>query len=118
MSDTQPCLFCNIIAGAIPASIVYDDAHVIGFEDINPQAPIHVLFVPRIHVATVNDLEDSHAQTVGALFLAARNFARTSGISDDGFRLVMNCNAHAGQTVFHIHLHLLAGAPLRGGFGR
>ncbi|MEO0574383.1 MAG: histidine triad nucleotide-binding protein [Pseudomonadota bacterium] len=117
MSDVENCLFCGIIAGRIPATIVYEDDNVVGFEDINKQAPTHVLFVPREHIATVNDLQDEHAQTVGELFLAARNFARSTGINADGYRLVMNCNAHAGQTVFHIHLHLLAGAPLRGGFG-
>ena len=111
------CLFCGIVAGVIPADRVYESEYVVGFRDINPQAPQHVLFVPRSHIPTVNDITDAQALEVGHLFLAARDFAAREGFADDGFRLVMNCNAHGGQTVFHVHLHLLAGAALPLGFG-
>ncbi|MEL6869705.1 MAG: histidine triad nucleotide-binding protein [Pseudomonadota bacterium] len=117
MADTEPCLFCRIVAGDIPATIAYSNEHVVGFNDINPQAPVHVLFVPRTHISTVNDIADDQASVVGQLLLAARDYAREAGVSDEGFRLVMNCNENGGQTVFHVHLHLLAGARLPGGFG-
>ena len=103
------CLFCKIIAEEIPAEIVYESADAIAFRDINPQAPTHVLIVPRRHIATINDLENSDTDAVGQLFLAARDIARQEGFADDGYRVTMNCNGAAGQTVFHIHLHLLGG---------
>ncbi len=103
------CLFCKIIAAEIPADIVYESSDVIAFGDINPQAPTHVVIVPRRHIATINDLENSDAEIVGQLFLAARDIARQEGLAEDGYRVAMNCNAAAGQTVFHIHLHLLGG---------
>ena len=106
------CLFCNIINGDIPADIVYQDDDVIGFNDINPQAPTHVLFIPKKHISTVNDLTADDAAVVGKLFLAAKSVAKDAGFADDGYRLVMNCNEGAGQTVFHIHLHMLAGRVL------
>lgn len=106
------CLFCKIINGDIPADIVYQDDHVLGFKDVNPQAPTHVLFIPKKHIATVNDLESSDAELIGKLYLAAKKIAADKGFADDGYRLVMNCNAGAGQTVFHIHLHMLAGRSL------
>ena len=103
------CLFCKIIAAEIPAEIVYESPDAIAFRDINPQAPTHVLIVPRRHIATINDLENSDTDAVGQLFLAARDIASQEGFADDGYRVTMNCNAAAGQTVFHIHLHLLGG---------
>lgn len=106
------CLFCKIVAGEINAEIVYDNDQVVAFKDINPQAPTHVLIVPRRHVATINDLDDSHKDDVGALYLAAREIAKDEGFADAGYRVAMNCNAAAGQTVFHIHLHLLGGRDL------
>ena len=106
------CLFCKIINGDIPADIVYQDDDVLGFKDVNPQAPTHILFIPKKHIATVNDLEDNDAVLVGKLYLAAKKIAADAGFADDGYRLVMNCNAGAGQTVFHIHLHMLAGRAL------
>lgn len=106
------CLFCKIINGDIPADIVYQDDDVLGFKDVNPQAPTHVLFIPKKHIATVNDLETDDAQLAGKLYLAAKKVASDLGVADDGYRLVMNCNAGAGQTVFHIHLHMLAGRAL------
>jgi len=103
------CLFCKIIADEIPADIIYESADAIAFRDINPQAPTHVLIVPRNHIATINDLENSDTDAVGQLFLAARNIAKQEGFAEDGYRVTMNCNAAAGQTVFHLHLHLLGG---------
>jgi histidine triad (HIT) family protein len=106
------CLFCKIIAGDIPADIVYESEHAIAFRDINPQAPTHVLIIPRQHIATVNALESGDAQLVGELFLAAKQIARQEGVAERGYRLTMNCNAAAGQTVFHLLLHLLGGRDL------
>lgn len=109
MSD---CLFCKIIAGDIPADIVYQNDHVLAFRDINPQAPVHALIIPRQHIATLNDIQPTHAQLLGQMYLAAREIAGEEGIDGPGYRTVMNCNAQAGQTVFHIHLHLLGGRAL------
>jgi len=109
MSD---CLFCKIVAGDIPAELVHEDDRVVAFRDINPQAPTHVLIIPREHVATINDLETAHESLVGALFSAAKKIAANERLADDGYRVVMNCNEAAGQSVFHIHLHLLGGRPL------
>ena len=103
------CLFCRIIAGEIPASKVFEDEQVIAFTDINPQAPMHVLVVPRLHVATLNDLTPEHDVLVGAMVRRAASLAAERGYSAGGFRTVFNCNADAGQTVFHLHLHVLGG---------
>ena len=117
MSAPSDCLFCAIVAGRIPAARVFERDDVIGFEDIHPQAPVHVLFIPRKHIANANALTDEDAGLVAQLMLAARDYAQEVGIADAGYRLVMNCNPHGGQTVYHIHLHLLGGAQLPGGFG-
>ena len=109
MSDT---LFARIIRREIPADIVHEDEHVLGFRDINPQAPVHVLFIPKQPVATLNDLEHEHAELVGRLVLAAAAYAKQEGFAERGYRTVFNCNEDAGQSVFHIHLHLLAGRKL------
>ena len=109
MSD---CLFCKIIAGQIPATIVHQDEHLVAFKDINPQAPMHVLIVPRRHVASLNDLGPNDDALVGEMVRRAAALARGQGYADRGYRTVFNCNAEAGQTVFHIHLHLLAGRGL------
>ena len=106
------CLFCRIAAGDIPAKIAYQDEDVVAFHDINPQAPLHVLVIPRKHIAAINDLQADDAEIVGKLFLVAKQIATEAGYSDDGYRVVMNCGVDAGQTVFHIHLHLLAGRRL------
>lgn len=105
----QDCLFCRIAGGEQPAEIVHQDDQVVAFEDINPQAPTHVLVVPRKHIPTVNDLSPEDEALVGSLFGVARQIAASRGIADSGYRLVMNCNRGAGQSVFHIHLHLLGG---------
>lgn len=109
MSD---CLFCRIVAGEIPAKIAYQDDDVLAFHDINPQAPLHVLVIPRKHIATINELQADDAALVGKLFLAAKQIAADAGYAEGGYRVVMNCGADAGQTVFHIHLHVLAGRGL------
>ena len=105
----QDCLFCKMVAGEIQPDTVYEDDDVLAFRDINPQAPTHVLIIPKIHIATINDLQPEHAELVGKLYLAAAKIAVMEGFADDGYRVVMNCNEQAGQTVFHIHLHLLGG---------
>jgi histidine triad (HIT) family protein len=106
------CLFCKIVAGEIPASKVYEDDRLIAFNDINPQAPVHVLVVPKRHVATLNDLTAADDDLVGAMVRTAAAIAKERGIDGPGFRTVFNCNAQAGQTVFHIHLHVLGGRAM------
>lgn len=108
----MPTLFEKIISREIPADIVHEDEHVLGFRDINPQAPVHVLFVPKQAIPTINDLAPADAELVGRLVLAAGAYAKKEGFADNGFRCVLNCNRDGGQTVFHIHLHLLAGRAL------
>jgi histidine triad (HIT) family protein len=107
------CLFCRIINGEIPATIVYKDDRVVAFNDINPQAPTHVLVVPRRHIAALNDLSPSDDGLVGELVRRAAAIAKERGIADVGYRTVFNTNPGAGQTVFHVHLHLLGGRPMR-----
>ena len=106
------CLFCRIVAGEIPASLVYQDDRIVAFKDINPQAPGHVLVIPRRHIATLNDLSPDDDATVGELVRRAAAIASELGFAERGYRTVFNCNAEAGQTVFHIHLHLLGGRRL------
>ena len=106
------CLFCRIIAGEIPSSKVFEDADLFAFNDINPQAPLHVLIVPKKHIATTNDLTDGDEELVGKMVRRAAAIAKENGFDQRGYRTVLNCNSEAGQTVFHIHLHLLAGRHL------
>ena len=106
------CLFCKIINREIPASIVYEDERVLAFNDINPQASTHVLVIPKQHVATLNDLEPGHDTIVGELVRRASAIAKERGIDSAGYRTVFNTNRDAGQTVFHIHLHLIGGRSL------
>ena len=113
MGDT---IFHKIIRCEIPADIVHEDEHLIAFRDIAPQAPVHVLFVPKTDFATLNDVPEEQAVVIGRLATAAARYAALQGFAEDGYRIVMNCNGDGGQTVFQIHLHLLAGAPL-GRFG-
>ena len=103
------CLFCKIISREIPGSIVYEDERILAFNDINPQAPTHVLLVPKRHITSLTDLRAEDDQLVGELVRRAAAIARERGISAGGFRAVFNTNRDAGQTVFHIHLHLLGG---------
>ena len=106
------CLFCKIIAGQIPASIVHSSERIVAFKDINPQAPTHVLVLPRRHIATLNDLTEEDDALVGELVRTAGAIAKKNGHADAGYRAVFNCHADAGQTVFHIHLHLLGGRKM------
>ncbi|NOY39272.1 MAG: histidine triad nucleotide-binding protein [Nitrospirae bacterium] len=103
------CLFCRIAEKKLPAKLVYEDEFAVAFEDINPQAPIHVLVIPRKHISTSLELKEEDNALVGRLFQIANRIARQKGIAERGFRIVMNCNAEAGQTVFHLHIHLLGG---------
>lgn len=107
------CLFCQIINGDIPSKIVYQDDTVLAFEDINPQAPTHCLIIPKQHITTINDLEPEHAELIGYMTLTAKQLANDQGLADDGYRLVFNCNEQGGQSVFHIHLHLLGGRSMQ-----
>lgn len=106
------CIFCKIASGEIPGDIVYQDDHVVAFRDLNPQAPTHILVIPREHYSTTNDLDEADAELAGKLILAAKKIAHEEGIAEEGYRTVLNCNRGAGQTVFHIHLHLLGGRPM------
>ncbi|HEY2395583.1 MAG TPA: histidine triad nucleotide-binding protein [Rudaea sp.] len=109
MADT---LFGKIIRREIPADIVFEDDDVLAFRDVNPQAPVHVLFIPKKAIATLNDAADDDAALIGKLVLAAARWAKGQGLGGDGYRCVINCNPHGGQTVFHLHLHLLAGRQM------
>ncbi|MGI9276896.1 MAG: histidine triad nucleotide-binding protein [Endozoicomonas sp.] len=104
------CLFCKMVAGEIPTDKVYEDDDVLAFRDINPQAPTHILIIPKKHIATLNDADDP--ALLGRLMVTAKNLAAEEGLADDGYRVVMNCNSHGGQSVYHIHLHLLGGRQL------
>jgi histidine triad (HIT) family protein len=112
MAANKDCLFCRILAREIPAKIVYEDDNVLAFEDINPQAPMHLLIIPKTHVASLNDLTPDSDALVGEMIRRAAALARERGHAERGFRTVFNTNREAGQTVFHIHLHLLAGRSL------
>ena len=111
MTDSD-CLFCRIVTGQIPGAIVHEDDQLMAFRDITPQAPMHVLVVPRRHIASLNDLTPSEDGLVGAMVRTAAALAKEHGYDARGFRTVFNCNADAGQTVFHIHLHVLAGRSM------
>ncbi len=106
------CLFCRISAKEIPAKIIYEDSDAVAFNDINPQAPVHVLIIPKKHISTSLDITDEDNVLIGRLFQVAAKIASEKGIDKQGFRLVMNTNADAGQSVFHIHLHLLGGRQM------
>ncbi|MCG8517687.1 histidine triad nucleotide-binding protein [Marinobacter sp. CA1] len=109
MSET---IFDKIINREIPADIVYEDDLSLAFRDINPQAPVHLLIIPRRRIATINDIQEADRELLGHLYLVAAKLAAEMGFAEDGYRVVMNCGESAGQTVFHLHLHLLAGKPL------
>ena len=103
------CLFCNIVSGEIPADTVFENDSIIAFRDINPQAPVHILIIPKLHISTLNDLREDDAELMGELILKAKDLAKDEGIADEGYRTGFNCNKAGGQTVYHIHLHLLGG---------
>jgi histidine triad (HIT) family protein len=106
------CLFCKIAAGEIPSRKVFEDDDLVAFEDISPRAPVHVLVIPRRHVATLNDVTPADDVVLGSLVRAGARIARDRGVADGGYRLVLNCNADAGQSVWHVHLHVLGGRSL------
>ncbi len=106
------CLFCNLISGKISTDILYQDEDVIAFKDINPQAPVHCLIIPKTHITTLNDLEATDAMRIGKLIFAASQLAKKLNVAEKGYRVVMNCNQEGGQSVYHIHLHLLAGRQM------
>ncbi len=110
MSDT---IFSKIIRREIPADIVYENDDVLGFRDLNPQAPVHVLFIPKRAIATLNDAVETDATVLGKLLRAAADYAKSEGFAQQGYRTVVNCNDDGGQTVFHLHVHLLAGRQLK-----
>lgn len=110
MSD-KDCLFCKIIAGAIPSQTVYEDEVCVAFNDVTPQAPTHILLIPREHLDSLDKAGPGHKSALGHILLTAADIARGQGFSDDGYRVVINTNGDGGQTVFHLHVHLLAGRP-------
>lgn len=110
MSDT---IFGKIASGEISADIVYEDEDLVAFRDLHPQAPTHILVIPRKPIATLNDVQPEDAELIGKLFLAAARIAAQEGIAEQGYRTLINCNAGAGQTVYHLHLHVLGGRPMR-----
>ncbi len=107
--NQKDCLFCRIVDGDLPADIVFEDDTLIAFRDINAKAPTHILLIPRRHIATMNDLQNGDESLAGELFITAARIAADEGLAEDGYRVVMNCNEDAGQSVFHIHLHLMGG---------
>jgi histidine triad (HIT) family protein len=111
-STSSGCVFCAIASGRIPARVVHDEEDLLGFEDLNPQAPTHLLFIPRRHVASVDELVPGDELLVGRLVLAAGSVARRLGLDRSGYRLILNTGEDGGQSVFHLHLHLLGGRPL------
>jgi histidine triad (HIT) family protein len=110
MSD---CLFCRIIAGAAPSTRIYEDDEIVAIADIDPQAPLHALVIPRRHIATLNDLAPQHDELIGKMMRRAATIAKEKGLSERGYRTIFNCNREAQQSVFHIHLHLLGGRRFR-----
>ncbi len=104
------CLFCKMVAGDIKPDVVFEDENLLAFRDINPQAPVHILIVPKRHIATLNELDDN--QLAGQLLLTAVKLASREGLANDGYRAVFNCNHNGGQAVYHVHLHLLGGRPM------
>lgn len=106
------CLFCKIAGGDIPATLIHQDDRIVAFRDINPQAPTHILLIPREHIASLDAVDDDHAHLLGDLLLVARDLARAEGMAEDGYRTVVNVGADGGQTVHHLHVHLLGGRSL------
>lgn len=112
VGENNDCLFCKIVEKKIPADIVYESENIIAFKDIEPKAPIHCLIIPKKHISTINDIDGSNSNIIGLMYEAAAQLARTLNVDKDGYRVVMNCNSNGGQTVYHVHLHFLAGRRL------
>lgn len=110
MSD---CIFCKIAAGDIPSDVVYQDEDVLAFRDLSPQAPTHILVIPKRHISTLNDIEPGDGELIGKMYLAAKEIAKAEGIDEAGYRTVFNCNAAGGQAVYHLHLHVLGGRQMQ-----
>jgi len=106
------CLFCKMAQGEIKPDALYEDEHVLAFRDINPQAPVHFLVIPKQHITTLNDVDEEHVELIGRMYLAASKVANEQGIAEGGYRSLINCNPDAGQTVWHVHLHVLGGRVL------
>ena len=106
------CLFCNMVSGAIPCDKVYENEYVLAFRDIDPKAPTHILIIPKKHIKTLNEINENDQDLLGELLLTAKKIAKDEGIDTSGYRTVFNCNSDGGQTVFHIHMHLLGGRPM------
>jgi histidine triad (HIT) family protein len=113
MAGRSECIFCRIADGEIPATVVRQDEHTVAFRDLDPKAPLHVLVIPRKHIASINDIADDDAALMGALLIAARDVAASEGIAESGYRLVVNTGAAANQTVHHVHLHVMGGRDMR-----
>lgn len=113
MAGRSDCIFCRIADGDIPATVVRQDEHTVAFRDLDPKAPLHVLVIPRKHIASINDIADDDAAVMGALLIAARDVAASEGIAQSGYRLVVNTGAAANQTVHHVHLHVMGGRDMR-----
>jgi histidine triad (HIT) family protein len=110
---SENCLFCKMVSGTVKPNVVYQDDKVLAFRDINPQAPTHILVIPKRHLTTLNDFRDEDVELAGTLLLTARRIAKEAGLEQSGYRTVMNTNADGGQTVFHVHLHLLGGRQMQ-----
>ncbi|MCX7013381.1 MAG: histidine triad nucleotide-binding protein [Candidatus Sumerlaeota bacterium] len=108
----KDCIFCKIAAGDIPATKLHEDEEMVAFRDVAPKAPTHIIIIPRAHIPTINDLKPEHAPLIGRMLLLAKQLAARAGVAEKGYRMVFNCNAAAGQSVWHIHLHLLGGRDL------
>ena len=106
------CLFCNMVSGAIPCNKVYENEYVLAFRDIDPKAPTHILIIPKKHIKTLNEINENDQDLLGELLLTAKKIAKDEGIDTSGYRTVFNCNSDGGQTVFHIHMHLLGGRQM------
>jgi histidine triad (HIT) family protein len=113
MAERSDCIFCRIADGAVPAAIVREDDYTVAFRDLDPKAPLHVLVIPRRHIASINDVADDDAAMMGALFIAARDVAASEGVAEGGYRLVVNTGAAANQTVHHVHLHVIGGRAMK-----
>lgn len=110
--DMSDCVFCRIASGEIPAALVYQDDQIVAFEDLNPQAPLHILVIPRRHIASMNEVSGDDASLLGSMLIVAKELAGQRGIDQSGYRTVLNCNEDGGQTVWHLHLHLLGGRSM------
>ena len=109
----KECLFCRIVDKEIPAEIVFESDKLLAFKDVDPQAPVHILIIPKEHITTTNDLSNKHKELVGDILLTAKQLASEYDIAEDGYRIVFNCNKNGGQAVYHIHLHLLGGRQMK-----